>query len=140
MSTTGIEAFDSTLQKTHIWLNDVMAELGWDGRQKAYVALRTTLHALRDRLIVEEAVHLGAQLPMLIRGFYYEGWRPSATPIKDHKEEFLRHVADGFRNDPNVDPETVVRAIFAVLAKSVDKGEIADIKALLPKDLQALWP
>jgi uncharacterized protein (DUF2267 family) len=140
MSATGIEAFDSTLQKTHIWLNDVMEALEWDERQKAYLALRTCLQALRDRLIVAEAAHLGAQLPMLIRGFYYEGWRPSATPLKDHKEEFLMHVADAFRNDPDVDPETVVRATFKVLAKYIADGEIADVKALLPKDLEALWP
>jgi uncharacterized protein (DUF2267 family) len=30
------------------------------------------LHALRDRLTVEEASDLAAQLPMLIRGLYYE--------------------------------------------------------------------
>ena len=140
MSATGIEAFDSTQQKTNIWLNDVMAALNWEERRKAYLALRTTLQALRDRLILEEAVHLGAQLPMLIRGFYYEGWRPTATPVKDHKEEFLTHIADAFQNDLNVDPETVVRAIFKVLAKYIADGEIADVKALLPKDLAALWP
>jgi uncharacterized protein (DUF2267 family) len=33
------------------------------------------LHALRDRLPPEIAVHLSAQLPMLVRGIYYEGWK-----------------------------------------------------------------
>ncbi|MGE0821218.1 MAG: DUF2267 domain-containing protein [Candidatus Binatia bacterium] len=140
MSATGIPAFESTLQKTHIWLNDVMEVLGWEERHKAYVALRVTLHALRDRLIVDEAVHLGAQLPMLMRGFYYEGWRPSAAPVKAHKAELLAQVADAFRTDPHVDPETIVRAIFTVLAKYIAAGEIADVKALLPTDLAALWP
>ncbi len=70
MSTTHHELFSSTLQKTHIWLKDLMEELWWDDQHRAYLALRATLHALRDRLTVDEAVHLGAQLPIIIRGFY----------------------------------------------------------------------
>ena len=140
MSTTGIEAFDSTLQKTHIWLNSVMAELGWEDRQKAYLALRATLHALRDRLIIEEVTHLGAQLPMLVRGFYYEGWHPSGKPLKEHKEQFLSHINESFRNDPDVNAEQVACAVFRVLANYIASGEIADVKSLLPKDLEALWP
>jgi uncharacterized protein (DUF2267 family) len=140
MSTTGVEAFDTTLQKTHVWLNGIMAELGWEDRQKAYLALRATLHALRDRLIPEEAVHLGAQLPMLIRGFYYEGWHPSGKPLKEHREQFLSHLNESFRNDPGVNAEQVSRAVFRVLAGSISSGEIADVKGLLPKDLEALWP
>lgn len=76
MSAKEMEIFGNTLQKTHLWLDDLMAELGWQDRHKAYLALRAVLHTLRDRLTVEEAAHLGAQLPMLIRGFYYEGWDP----------------------------------------------------------------
>lgn len=74
MSNAVLEVFDASLQKTQVWLNDLMSELGWEEKpQKACLALRTALHALRDRLTNEEAVHLGAQLPILIRGIYYEG-------------------------------------------------------------------
>jgi uncharacterized protein (DUF2267 family) len=110
MSMTGVESFDATLQKTHIWLNEVMNELHWNDKCKAYSALRTTLHVLRDRLSVEEAAHLGAQLPMLIRGFYYEGWIPAGKPSKErHQEEFLAPIREHFRNDPDIDPEQVTR-------------------------------
>lgn len=142
MSTTGLDAFDTTLQKTQVWLNDLMAELGWqDSRPKAYLALRSVLHALRDRLTAEEAIHLGAQLPMLVRGFYYEGWRLGGKPVKErHKEEFLAHVTAAFRRDPEVDPEKVARAVFKVLAHHITPGETKDIKGLLPGELRDLWP
>lgn len=141
MSTTGFETFDTTLQKTHIWLRDLMEELGWQDRHKAYLALRTVLHALRDRLTVEEAVQLGAQLPMLIRGFYYEGWKPAGKHVKGrHKEEFLAPIKDCFRNDESIDPEEIVRAVFRVLSWRITEGEIEDVKHLLPPELRELWP
>lgn len=59
MSATGLPVFDDTVQKTNIWLNEVMDELGPD-RQRAYRALRAVLHTLRDRLTTEEAAHLSA--------------------------------------------------------------------------------
>jgi uncharacterized protein (DUF2267 family) len=141
MSTTGLEAFDSTLQKTNMWLNDIMQELGWEGeRQRAYLALRSVLHALRDRLTVEEALDLGAQLPMLVRGFYYEGWKIAGKPLKErHRADFLAHLTHAFRNDDRMDPETIARAVFTIIARHASAGEIEDIKRILPAELRALW-
>lgn len=140
MTTTGIEAFDSSLQLTNVWLKDLMARLGTEDRHQAYLALRTTLHALRDRLTVDEAAHLGAQLPMLVRGFYYEGWHPAGKPLKEHsREAFLDHVkADAHAWD--FDPEPAARAVFELLAERVSAGEIADVKSVLPKPIRELWP
>jgi uncharacterized protein (DUF2267 family) len=142
MSNAVFEVFDASLQKTQVWLNDLMVELGWENRpQKACLALRTALHALRDRLTVEEAVHLGAQLPTLIRGVYYEGWKLTGKPVKErHKSEFLDHIAAVFRDDDTVDPEKVMRAVFKVLARHISKGEIENVKHSLPRSLQDLWP
>jgi uncharacterized protein (DUF2267 family) len=50
----GLEVFDTTVHKTNSWLKEVMQEIHRDDRRKAYLALRSTLHALRDRLTVEE--------------------------------------------------------------------------------------
>ena len=74
MSATALEVFDRTIHKTNIWLKDLMEILGCTDRQEAYTSLRATLHALRDRLTIEETAQVAAQLPMLIRGFYFEGW------------------------------------------------------------------
>jgi uncharacterized protein (DUF2267 family) len=138
--TTGIEAFDHSLQLTNVWLKDLMARLGTDDRHLAYLALRTTLHALRDRLAVDEAAHLGAQLPMLVRGFYYEGWRPAGKPVKEHsRDAFLAHVkAEAHALD--FEPEPAVRAVFGLLAACISAGEIEDVKSALPGPIRALWP
>jgi uncharacterized protein (DUF2267 family) len=139
---TSHDLFDNTIQKTQVWLNDLMSELDWaDKPHKTYMALRTVLHALRDRLTVEEAIQLGAQLPMLIRGFYYEGWNLKGKPHKErHKEDFLGHVKKAFKDDVTVQPQRVCRAVFRVLAKHTSKGEIEDVRHVLPKALQELWP
>jgi uncharacterized protein (DUF2267 family) len=141
VSQTGLKPFDSTIQTTNIWLNDIRERLGWQESYRAYHALRAVLHALRDRLTVEQAAALAAQLPMLVRGFYYEGWHPHGKPVKErHKEEFLAHIADAFRDDPDIDPERVTRAVFDVLAKHVTAGEIESVKQGLPAELRSLWP
>lgn len=136
-----VEVLDTTVQKTHEWINYVMAELHWSSQQQSYAALRAVLHALRDRLTVDEAAQLAAQLPMLIRGLYYEGWKPAITPVKARsREAFLGMVRNNFRGYPDVDPERLARAVFSLLALSVTRGEIEDVKSMLPRDLLPLWP
>lgn len=140
MSMTGLAAIDTTIHKTNIWLKEIMEELGWNDRHQAYSALRAVLHVLRDRLTVEEAVELGAQLPVLIRGIYYDGWELAGKPVKIRdREEFLTRIHDYFRRDPNIDPERVTRAVFKVLSRKVTEGEISDVKGILPSGLQSLW-
>jgi len=145
MSATGLEVFDTTLQKTNSWLRDLMRVLPTQDRHTAYIALRATLHALRDRLTVQEVAQLGAQLPMLIRGLYYEGWNPSGKPLRvRHKEQFLAHIEEQYRGsgrfDDLTDPERMAQAVFTVLAEHISAGEIEDVKHILPAELRALWP
>jgi len=141
MSMTGLDVFDHTVQETNNWLKDLMMELNWDDRHRAYLALRSCLHALRDRVNPDEAVDLGAQLPMLVRGFYYEGWKPSKTPEKIRtKDEFLDKVSAPFDQDPAWNSEEAVRAIFKLMFHRATEGEIQHIKSNLPGELQELWP
>src|SRR6266540_3290801 len=76
MSATGLDVFDKTLQTTHTWLDEIMRTVGPD-RQVAWHVLGAVLRVLRDRLPVGLAAHLGAQLPILVRGVYYDQWRGS---------------------------------------------------------------
>jgi uncharacterized protein (DUF2267 family) len=118
-----------------------MEELGTDSRHEAYQALRGTLHALRDRLTVEEVAQLGAQLPMLVSGIYYEHWDPTGKPIKmRHKDEFLERVSETFGRTSDLDAEKGARAVFRVLGLRISEGEMQDIAAILPDELRELWP
>ena len=140
MSFTGLEVFDTTLQKTSIWLNNILEQTGWTDRHRAYSALRGVLHALRDRLTVAEAVDLGAQLPVLVRGVYYEGWRPAGKPFKyRHREEFFQQVSKGMPDADQSDLEKGIRAVFKILAEQISSGEIQQVKKQLPEVVRELW-
>ncbi len=140
MSTTGLDVFDTTLQHTNLWLKDLMERLGVD-RKHAYRVLCATLHAVRDRIGPENAVHLGAQLPMLMRGFYYEGWHPAGTPTKiRHTEAFLDYVNGEVFRGLGIDPEEAVRAVFETMANRLDAGEVEKLMKLFPQELRGFWP
>ncbi len=139
--TSSVPVFESTLHKTNEWINQVAGELRTSDRQQAYRVLRGVLHALRDRLTTQEAVHLGAQLPMLLRGAYFEGWKPGDTPAADDRETFLARVERALSDQSGVpDPERWTRAVFLVLARRVDIGEVEDVRGILPEQLRELWP
>jgi uncharacterized protein (DUF2267 family) len=142
MTATGLDVFDTTVQLTNTWLKEIGEELHWDDRHRSYLALRGTLHALRDYLIPDEAAQLSAQLPLLVRGIYFEGWDPSRTPAPERgREDFLARIAAEFaRADPSVDPARVARAVLRVLSAHVSAGEIDQVRRTLPKHVREIWP
>lgn len=141
MLTLPIEALNGTVEKTHLWLKELADKGPFWGEEQAYTALRAVLHALRDRLTVEQAAHLGAQLPLLVRGIFYEGWRPARTPVRVRTEgDFLANVADELGNNTEVDPAVAVRAVFKLLTLRIGRGEIGKVIGALPAPLKALWP
>jgi len=146
MTQTGLESFERTLHETNVWIKEIGELIGSDDRQRNYRVLKGVLQALRDRLTVEEAVQAGAQFPMLVRGFYYEGWRPAEVPVRIRsREEFLDRVRDNLHDivsDPAapLDVEKATRAVFQVLSRHVSAGEIEDVRNMLPGDIRALWP
>jgi len=135
-----VDVFQATLQKTGEWLRDIREVLDCDTDQSAYVALRAVLQTLRDRLPVVEAVHLGSQLPMLIRGFYYEGWTPLDKPLKFTRHEFLMCVSAYFGNNHDVEIARIVRTVMEVLAAHTNPNLVRKIAGLLPKDFADLTP
>lgn len=140
MPSTGHPTFDKTLQESNLWLKELAECLKTNDRELAFRVLRATLHALRDRIGPENAVHLGAQLPMLLRGLYYEGFRlGQSSTAERHVPAFLDHVRDelplGF-----VGCEDAVKAVFWVLSDKIDRREVAKILNVLPNELRQLLP
>jgi len=141
MSLTGLSQFDTTIHATNTWLKELEVRLGWEDRHRAYQALRAVLHALRDHLTVDEVATLGAQLPLLVRGIYYEGWHPADKPLRERKkEQFLAHIASALPKGLGIDVEEVARAVFDVLAEHVTGGEMRGIQHVLPVELRSLLP
>ena len=139
MSATGVTTLDHTVQETIVWLKAVEEELQLDNRQQAYNALRAVLHALRDRVPPEIAIKLGAQLPILLRGIYYENWHAAGTPTKErHARDFADHVGTELSQQFPIDPLTVVRGVFEVLWEKLDSGEFDKVMHHLPAALREL--
>jgi uncharacterized protein (DUF2267 family) len=138
---TSISAIDRTVQKTLEWIKDTETALDREDPHFAFQALRGVLHILRDRIPLATAVHLGDQLPILIRGLYYENWTPTheAKHRERNLEEFLDRMHDYFPKEPVVDTEGIARAVFKVLQARVTAGEIRAVRAALPERFLVLW-
>lgn len=131
-------------QKALEWINQIDGQLGWGNQNHALDALRAVLHQLRDNLPVVEAVHLGAQLPLIIRGIYFESWRPAEVPRKERmRETFINSVRENLEHYlrqslENEDTEQIIRTVLEVLASHIDEGEVAKLESILPSGLKGL--
>jgi len=141
MSASGLEIIDRTVQLTHLWINDLDQRLGWANKHRSYRLMRAVLQAVRDWLPVNEAAGFGAQLPELLRGVYYEDWRPAVTPVKHrHRADFIARIDSAFKTDPLLSTANEVAVVFGLLSDKISAGEIEKVRHALPADLRALWP
>ncbi|OYD82321.1 DUF2267 domain-containing protein [Azospirillum brasilense] len=133
-------AINRTVQEADIWLNELLEDMQAASKHTAYASLRAVLHELRDRLTVDEAAQLAAQLPMLVCGLYFNSWKPAANPTRVRTvQEFLDGVRDRAPGHEEIDPDLATRCVFALLARHVSPGEIDDVIRQLPMELRALW-
>jgi uncharacterized protein (DUF2267 family) len=138
MSASGLDVFDKTLQTTNIWLDEIKSELGPD-RQVAWKALSVVLHKIRDRIPVPLAAHLGAELPLLVRGVYYDQFQPSKQPANWDRAAFVAEVQRWMSDIRPVNPEQAIHAVFGVLSRHLPPGQIEKVKGALPEELRQMW-
>lgn len=134
----GLDVIDRTVVKTYEWLHEVgrRAELG--DPHRAYQALRAVLHALRDRVEPDVAAHVAAQLPLLVRGIFYEGWDPSKTPVRMSLVEFLARVEKDAGLKGTSAAEDVTRAVLSVCWDELGEGTMGHLISVLPSDFAVL--
>ena len=139
MSATGLDVFDRTIHLTNAWLDEMMETLPRD-KQLAWHILGAVLRTIRDRVPLNLAAHLSAHLPMLIRGAYYDQWRPSENPQNWRSaDELFSRISNHLSSVKPVDPAEAACAVFRVLNHHVDPNQIENIRHALPEEVRSLW-
>jgi uncharacterized protein (DUF2267 family) len=140
MATTGLEVFDRTLHTTNLWLDEINAEIGPD-RHLAWHVLGAVLRSIRDEMQVEQSAHFAAQLPLLIRGAYFDQYRPAAQPAQARSQEDfiarIQHEMDGSRP---VNVQHAAAVVMRTLNRHVTEGQVKKVRDSLPKGVRAIWP
>lgn len=122
------------------WLVVINKEMDLEDRPDiALQAVRGVLHAIRDRMVPAEVFNLSAQLPVMVRGFYFEGYNLNDKPEKYNAEGFMDVIKNSFGGNEDIDPENAFKAVLNLLYDHVSKGEMNDIYGGLPKDIKELW-
>ncbi|WP_312166580.1 DUF2267 domain-containing protein [Phenylobacterium sp.] len=139
MSVNGLDVFDRTLHTTNAWLKEISEELEVD-RHTAWKVLSTVLHKLRDRLPVDLSAHLGSQLPLLVRGVYYDQYQPARQPSRcSSLDEFVDEVGEWLTDARDLDPRRAIEAVCHVLSRHLAPGQVDKVRANLPKSIRVLW-
>lgn len=140
MSHQALSSLNHAPQVAAEWINLLCEDLEWDDQARGYMLLREVLHAVRDYLSIDEAADLSAQLPLLVRGIYFDGWVPSKTPAHPRsKEDFLARISAPFGETPLEDPERAAAAMFDLLRRKISEGEFNQVAAAMRKSLRDLW-
>lgn len=138
--TTGIASLTHSAEKAQQWVNELAEDLDWD-IQKSHRLLRSVLHTLRDWLSRDEMADLAAQLPLLIRGIFFEGWDPSAAPAEDRsKARFVEQVQREMGKDVIENPDRAINQVFRLLERHLDEGELKQVRNSMNKHIRQLWP
>jgi len=132
--------FDNHSRNANEWLLEIANRAGYpDNTDWACGSLKAVLHTLRDRTTIEEVFQLSAQLPVLIRGIYFEGYKPTGKPDKLNAEEFMSRIKNKLGNANPITAEESFRVVLETLYDRTSIGEMDDIRGQMPKAIQNIW-
>lgn len=140
--------FEKYAAQGNQFVNEVAVELRRSKeRDRVARIVRATLHGLRARLTMDESFQLLAQLPMVLKAVYVDGWRPHDEPDKHIKNP--RSLADEvmFVDGTNAahdlptiaEAEEAISAVFRVLKRHISDGEVDSLAHTLPRSLERMW-
>ena len=139
MNTNYRNSIESSIQKLDRWVEELDHELGWIDTDRSFRLLRVTLHALRDSLQTDEVAQLAAQLPLVMKAFFYEGWNPGHTR-STQRADFVDTVFECFLDDELSEVEPAITCVFTVINGKISEGEIEDVRSSLHHSMRDLWP
>jgi uncharacterized protein (DUF2267 family) len=140
MNSTKVASLDRSIQSSIEWFNEIKEELKWKDDERVYAATRVTLHTLRDRIIIDETFELAAQMPVLLKGIFFDGYDPSGKPLQIRdREKLFEEIQERFDKASGLNGEVITRAVLKVLYRRVGEGEMDDIKDSMPDDIQGLF-
>jgi uncharacterized protein (DUF2267 family) len=140
MATTGLEVFDKTLHTTNLWLDEISAEIGPD-RHLAWHVLGAVLRSIRDEMQVEQSAHFAAQLPLLIRGAYFDQYRPATQPASARShDDFIARIQHDLDGSRPINAEAAAATVMRTLNRHVTGGQVRKVRDALPKGVRAMWP
>jgi uncharacterized protein (DUF2267 family) len=138
MAGTTVISLDRSVQLTMEWMHGIRNELGWDDDERVYDATKAVLHAVRDRLPIEESAKFSAQLPLVMKGIYYEQYDPTGKPLTIRsREEFLELVRSNFTGA--LDAEEAVRGVMRGLSRKMGKDALEKVALHMPGNIKDLF-
>lgn len=108
-------------------------------RDEAKRVTAAVFHALRDRLTLEEAAQVAAQLPGELKDVWRAGEQAGRKPVKLHRQALYQRVMKEAALGSTRDARWMTLAVLGALKESLSPGEAEDVFAQLPKDLKELW-
>jgi uncharacterized protein (DUF2267 family) len=135
---TANDLFNETINHTQDWLREICCDLGSFDLRDGYHAMRAVFSVLREHLPIEETAHFSAQLPVLVRGVFFDGWRPTHHVRARSVEEFEARVRDALAGTRPVDAHKACQAVLGAICRHVTRGELEDVRACLPGTVKDL--
>ena len=139
MASHGLEILNRNVQITQEWVKELDGMLGWNDHARTYRLLRATLQTLRDCLPLAEIADFSAQMPTLLRGVFYEHWRPGVKKQRFDLDDFYARLNEAFKQDPIEDIGDAVATVFEFLSTRISAGEIGDVRHALPPSIREIW-
>jgi uncharacterized protein (DUF2267 family) len=128
-----VDAIERSVHKTNEWLSDLAAELGIEDKEDAWRILKVYLQMLRDQLTIDEAAQLAAQLTLVLRGAFFEGFDPGRQDKLRDRDEFLARFAE---RAGVTYAARAVEAATSVVRRHITAGEMDDVLSQLPSELR----